>query len=204
MSYADFISQVVLAYRREHLNKQSAERDNVEALKHQAEHTFFPNRDPICFYMGADAYSDHKSRNPKLSNSKGDTFPVDDIANRCMGVEVICGPINTVFLYYTDDFIKKGSNLMVEVMRRAISKLRELLAEKGLMLPKTGYFSFDNCGENKNRSLFAYFAMLVELELFSVIEVYFLVVGHTHTPLDQYFSVLGRYLLGSIFLPCIL
>jgi hypothetical protein len=166
LSYADFISQVVLAYRREHLNKQSAERDNVEALKHQAEHTFFPNR--------------------------------------CMGVEVICGPINTVFLYYTDDFIKKGSNLMVEVMRRAISKLRELLAEKGLMLPKTGYFSFDNCDENKNRSLFAYFAMLVELELFSVIEVYFLVVGHTHTPLDQYVSVLGRYLLGSIFLPCIL
>jgi hypothetical protein len=182
----------VLIYRREHLRKQTQERDNVEDKKYAAQYNLTQSGQPTSFYMGADAMTDSRSKQPKTANEKGSNFPVSDLAHRCMGVEVVCGPIVGTFLYYTDDFIQKGSNLMVEVMRRAISKLRELLAEKGLELPKKGTMSYDNSGENKNRTLLAYFELLVENRHFDEIEVFFLIVGHTHTPLDQFFSCLSR------------
>jgi hypothetical protein len=165
----------------------------VDDKKYRAQYDLSSSGQPPCIYIGADAITESRTRVPRVDNSKGSTCPVDSISHRLMGVEVVCGPVVGNFNYYTDDFIKKGSNLMVEVMRRSISKLRELLAEKGLELPRVAYFSFDNCGENKNRTMFAYFAMLVESRLFDATEVYFLIVGHTHTPLDQFFSVLGRY-----------
>ena len=40
------------------------------------------------------------------------------IANRVIGVEVYCGPINTVFLYNTDQMVGKGANTMIEVVRQ--------------------------------------------------------------------------------------
>ena len=40
------------------------------------------------------------------------------IANRVIGVKVYCGPINTVFLYNTDQIVGKGANIMIEVVRQ--------------------------------------------------------------------------------------
>lgn len=183
---------MVIAYRRDHLKLQARERDQLDRIKYDAEHNRDVDGSPQRWYIGADGFTDAKTKVMKMSDTKGSNFPVDSITNRCMGVEVICGPIKGTILYFMDEFITKGSNLMVEIMKRAISKLRELLAAEGYELPMNGYCSFDNSAENKNRSLLAYFAVLVELEMQSSIEIYFLIVGHTHTPLDQYFSVLGR------------
>jgi hypothetical protein len=38
--------------------------------------------------------------------------------------------------------------------------------------------------------MFSYFSLLVESFVFDVIHVNFLIVGHTHSSIDQYFSVL--------------
>jgi hypothetical protein len=38
--------------------------------------------------------------------------------------------------------------------------------------------------------MFAYFSLLVEQFVFDTIHVNFLIVGHTHSSIDQYFSVL--------------
>jgi hypothetical protein len=182
-----------LSYRRRHLKKQAGERDNVEKKKREAAAVDLTTGQPLAFYCGADGLTEHRTISPKdRVGTKGSNLDVGSLTNRCMGVEVICGPINAIFLYYTDDFTSKGSNLMVEVIRQAMADLGEQLAIRGLELPKVGFFSFDNSGENKNRSVFAYFSLLVEMKILQRIELYFLIVGHTHTPLDQYFSVLSR------------
>jgi hypothetical protein len=40
--------------------------------------------------------------------------------------------------------------------------------------------------------MFSFYSLLVELGYFNKIEVYFLIVGHTHTHLDQWFGVLSK------------
>jgi hypothetical protein len=165
-----------LAYRRHHLKLQAGERDNLERLKYDAEHNRGVNGQPLLWYIGGDGFTEHKTKCMKMNDTKGGAYPIDTIANRCMGVEIVCGPVKGTILYFMDEFIHKGSNLMVEVMRRALSKLREMLAVEGFELPMNGVCSFDNSNENKNRSMFGYFSMLVELEMQTTIEVYFLIL----------------------------
>ncbi|CAN0120568.1 unnamed protein product, partial [Heterosigma akashiwo] len=50
------------------------------------------------------------------------------------------------------------------------------------------YIQFDNCSENKNKTVFAFLSHLVQLGLFRKVKSGFLMVGHTHEDLDAYFS----------------
>ena len=53
----------------------------------------------------------------------------------------------------------------------------------------------DNCSrENKNKYVFAFCALLVELGIFRKIKVSFLMVGHTHEDVDQMFSRYSTHL----------
>ena len=65
-------------------------------------------------------------------------------------------------------------------------------------MPKTLALAYDNCGENKCKTNFGYLSLLVELGIFLTIFINFLIVGHTHNPLDQYYSVLST----ARFLTC--
>jgi hypothetical protein len=107
--------------------------------------------------------------------------------------------IDEVWLFHTDEFVGGGANLIVEVIRQVFLELKIRLALKGYSLPKTAYFQFDNCGENNNKTVLSYLSMLTELKYFDRIELYFLIVGHTHTSLDQIFSVLGKKLYNTKF-----
>ena len=40
--------------------------------------------------------------------------------------------------------------------------------------------------------MFSYFSLLVETMVFDKIQVNFLIVGHTHSSIDQYFSILSK------------
>ena len=42
--------------------------------------------------------------------------------------------------------------------------------------------------------------MLVQADSFDVIDVHFLIVGHTHASIDQYFSVLAKQIFRSDFI----
>lgn len=77
--------------------------------------------------------------------------------------------------------------------------LISLIIDIGKDLPKTLWLQFDNCGENKNRYMFTYLSQLVDLYYFDIIEVGFLVVGHTHSSIDQYFSVISKALKDAKF-----
>ena len=48
--------------------------------------------------------------------------------------------------------------------------------------------------------MFAYISLLVESFIFDRIEVNFLIVGHTHASIDQYFSVLSAAIHSTSFI----
>ena len=62
-------------------------------------------------------------------------------------------------------------------------------------LPEVLYLQMDNCArENKNKCFFSFCSLLVELSIFRMIKVSFLMVGHTHDDVDQMFSRYSAYL----------
>jgi hypothetical protein len=85
---------------------------------------------------------------PKFGKARHSTAKAQ-IDSRCIGVEVYCGPVQTVFLYFTDNMISGGSNIMIEIQRQALIDLAAELKKRGKCMPKEFIFQFDNCGENK-------------------------------------------------------
>ena len=90
----------------------------------------------------------------------------------------------------TEEFLT-GANHIIEVIHRVLAALK---AEAG-RLTEVLYVQVDNCTrENKNRYFFGYLELLVALGVYLEVEVSFLPVGHTHTDIDQAFSVVSRIL----------
>ena len=89
---------------------------------------------------------------------------------------------------------------MIEVIRQALLDITKLLQDKGLSAPDELSAHFDNSGENKNQYVICYLAMLVELGDFKIIYVNFLIVGHTHCIIDQWFSVISKIILKQNFI----
>ena len=57
------------------------------------------------------------------------------------------------------------------------------------ILPRTLLLQLDNCGsENKNQYVFAYLSLLVARGVFDMVQLGFLMVGHTHEDIDALFS----------------
>ena len=81
------------------------------------------------------------------------------------------------------------------ILIKVLIELADMLRGYGMSIPKEIHFQWDNCGENKNKYVFMYSALLVELGFFERVTVGFLIIGHTHASIDQYFSCL-RKLIG--------
>ena len=63
------------------------------------------------------------------------------------------------------------------------------------------YLQVDSCGENKNKTLFAFLVDLVKRGVFNKIKVGFLMVGHTHEDIDSFFSTIAAKLKSGIVCP---
>ena len=122
------------------------------------------------------------------------------MGTRVIGVEVVCGPIDEVFLYLVDDLVGGGANFMIEVLRRALKDLSVRLQGLQAQLPKGLLLQFDNCGENKNKEMFFYLSLLVQEGLVDEIKCNFLVVGHTHCSIDQYFGTISKLVFACKFI----
>ena len=85
-----------------------------------------------------------------------------------------------------------GANVMIEVLRQTLGELANSLALLGFIMPETVMTQLDNCYENKNQFVFAFFSIMVETKQIKTVELHFLIVGHTHCSVDQYFSVLSK------------
>ena len=78
---------------------------------------------------------------------------------------------------------------MCQVILSVIEDLTKLLQSVDQNLPRKAIFQFDNSGENKNKEVNALMSTLIEKFYLDEIHCNFLVVGHTHCAVDQYFGV---------------
>jgi hypothetical protein len=124
--------EIILHYRRKHLIQQYRERENLEKNKLDAcndrvtgsnqpvKALFFS--DPMTCIAGMYAnvvelidIDSILGNTPVFGRSiKGDLY----MTTRVIGVEVYCGDIQETFLFYTDNMVKGGANIMIEVQRR--------------------------------------------------------------------------------------
>ena len=202
--FSSFEIEVIRSYRRRHIFQQFEERvtlqNNIAKTYCLDEHG--RPMDALFFMDGMTIY---KGNTPKKGHvkSKGET---SQITSRIIGVEVHCGPVHGTFLYYTDNLVSGGANTIIEIMRQSVLDLQDLLKrhtdnhKNPLDIPENAIFQFDNCSENKNKYVFTYISLLVQEGIFKKIEVYFLIVGHTHASIDQFFSILARRISSAYFI----
>jgi hypothetical protein len=86
-------------------------------------------------------------------------------------VEVDCHGATGVYLYHFDNFAEGSANTMVQVITLALADLSTHLAKQGYKMPSSIGFQFDNSGENKNRTVFAFLSHLVTALRFTEIFV---------------------------------
>jgi hypothetical protein len=103
---------------------------------------------PKYAFIYADAMTEQRGDTPK-EGKKRHSNPGKVIKNRLFAAQIVCGPIDAILYISIDQTIAGGANLAVEVQRVAIDYLSKLLAAEKLHLPRTQYWQFDNCGENK-------------------------------------------------------
>ncbi|CAH1239932.1 Hypp5908 [Branchiostoma lanceolatum] len=86
------------------------------------------------------------------------------------------------------------SNLTCTVL---LATLRKVATKYNNRLPDTLFLQMDNCWrECKNRFVFAFLGYLVLRNVFREVQVGYLLVGHTHEDVDQFFSQVA-YRLGK-------
>lgn len=96
--------------------------------------------------------------------------------------------------YWTLPRFEHSSNLTIACLLKTFAKI---LQDEG-KLPPFLVLQLDNCGkENKCNNFFAFLGLLVELKVFQEVFVNFLPVGHTHSDIDQKYSVYSHR-LGSV------
>lgn len=107
---------IVMQYRRLHVRQQMNERIYLESNIGKTNH-LDPVGQPTSSVAIIDAMTYHRGNTPfeGLENKKDDT---DHIGSRLFGAEVHCGPVHGTFLYYVDNMIPGGGNLMARLMQQ--------------------------------------------------------------------------------------
>ena len=120
---------------------------------------------------------------------------------RSFAICVSTADIDELFVYYTDNMMAGGTNTMAQILRMAMADLTIKLGGRGFNLPRTAWFQMDNCpSENKNKTINAYMSMLVDLGHLDVVQLNYLVVGHTHCPIDQKLGALSTIIHKQEFI----
>ena len=177
---------VIFSFKSMHLAQQATERKALDDRKKFACESLDAAGMPTHAVFFGDGMTKYASNTPKYGKRSGkkDTAFYE---NRVFGMEVYCGPVRGEIIINSDELVRGGANFGIEVHRQAMIQLAALLAKHNMPMPPNIHFQLDNCGENKNKEFFTYCAILVELGYFEEITVGFLIVGHTHASIDQYF-----------------
>ena len=111
---------------------------------------------PKYAFIYTDAMTEQRGDTPK-EGKKRHSNPGKVIKNRLFAAQIISGPIDAILYISVDQTISGGANIAVEVQRVAIDHLTKMLAAEKMHLPRSQYWQFDNCGENKVLHLLYYF-----------------------------------------------
>jgi len=109
--------KIPLKLYRLHINQQAKEREDLERRIMLAKSQYDSNGNPKYAVLFADGYTEYMGLTPKdgIRPKKGDD---KHVGNRCIGIRVVCGSIDTHFLYHTDDLVSGGANIMIEISIR--------------------------------------------------------------------------------------
>ena len=75
------------------------------------------------------------------------------------------------------------------MLRRTLLEIEELHGD----LPRKLYLQLDNASDNRSAQFLAFIAFKVEMGSFDKVKVSYLIVGHTHEIIDQWFSVIRKF-----------
>jgi hypothetical protein len=113
----------------------------------------------------------------------------ESLATRLVGVHMEGYGFHGYWVY---PFFNSDSNLTCTLL---LDILTMSAKRRGGILPPVLFLQMDNCGrENKNHTVIAFLAILIELKVFKEIYLTFLPVGHTHCKVDQRFSRISVHL----------
>jgi hypothetical protein len=172
-----------------HLSQQAKEREFLDHRKLQAAKVDDAGN-PLHQFLFSDGFTIYTCNTPRFAKDSKEDRVIE--TRRIVGTEIICGPIKTVLMYRTDAMVGGGANSSIELLRQMLIDASILLRKRGLPCPRSLWLQFDNCGDNKNKEVNMYCSLLIELYAFDEIEIAFLIVGHTHASIDQYFSVIAE------------
>lgn len=96
------------------------------------------------------------------------------------------------FGFWTLPRYEQGASCTGTIVLKTLQLLEERLPD--CKLPPVLILQLDNCGrENKNQYLIRLLSLLIQRGSFIRVELHFLPVGHTHSQIDQLFSVVYRH-----------
>lgn len=145
-----------------------------------------------CLSLIMDAMDQRKTAIPFFLNPSKSIAGEYVLKTKLMGVKV--HGIGH-YLYFSTNQICHDSNFSVECLRRTILKLHDQHQGK---LPRTLYIQSDNGPDMKSKQFIAFCAYLVEKGVFEKVKLSYLIVGHTHEDIDQYFSCISRYIKKTL------
>jgi hypothetical protein len=100
--------EIILKFRRNHLKQQATERQNLEYRKLQCRKLDAMNQ-PHSFLIFSDAMTNTVGDTPKIGKSGHQSLADKNgttTQSRTIGVQILCGPVEGMFLYHTSDFVK--------------------------------------------------------------------------------------------------
>jgi hypothetical protein len=90
-----------------------------------------------------------------------------------------------------------GANETLSTLMAVINDLKERNKLPNSTQRRKLCLQVDNCGVNKNQTVIAFIALLVALDMFTEAQIDFLLVGHTHVLIDQWFRVLSQQIFTT-------
>jgi hypothetical protein len=176
--------------RDEHFDKQRAQRlhyyDNRQAGKLKPESVLS---------IIIDAMDQGKTELPVMRRrAKGDN--ADLVKQKVMGV--MAHGWGT-WLYIGHPPLRCGANFVLECLWRTLMKLNREYEGLSLKWPPRLKLQMDNASDNKAFAVLGTFSFFVKANIFEKVTINFLIVGHTHEDIDQYFSTIARRLNKIVY-----
>jgi hypothetical protein len=140
-----------------------------------------------CLTIFLDGMDQKKTDLPQLSLTKGEDLGIYQLKVRLIGGLLYFRSVTPFGFFFDGNRFRCDTNSNLECLRRILEYI-------GIdNLPETIYIQLDNTNkDNKNYIFLSFCAYLIWTILrIKVIEIYFLMVGHTHAQIDQMFSVLS-------------
>ena len=176
-------------YRRVHHGQQRQERLSYYQRRRMAASDF---QGESFLSLIIDKWDSAKTTVPFWAREPSFIGPPDKhmmLQQHVLGV-IVHGQPHSYYLYTFHDKLKGDGNMNIEGIRRTL--LKHLRG--GRHMPRVLYVQADNASDNKNYAMIGFLAALVLHDYCHEVQLSFLLVGHTHEDIDQFFSVLTRHM----------